>query len=94
MTLIGKKNQMLFMMILAKVTKYLRSGGSRGEEQERGKGDGESEHFCGEKVAFAQAKIGTHSDYQQRSHGTAALPAAPPSFIPTATDRDGQQFLS
>merc|ERR550517_750046 len=33
----------------------LRSGGSRGENQERGKGEGESEHFCGEKVAFAQA---------------------------------------
>merc|ERR550517_1605620 len=33
----------------------LRSGSSRGEKQERGKGDGESEHFWEEKVAFAQA---------------------------------------
>ena len=80
--------------VVMRLTKYLRSGGSRGEKQERDKGGNESEHFFREKVAFAQAKIGTHSDYQQRSHGTAALPAAPPSYIPTATSRDGQQFLS
>ena len=48
---------------------HLRSGGTRDEKQEGRDGKDESEHFW---------KNVTHSDYQQRSHGTVALPPAPP----------------
>ena len=49
-TLVRKK----FKMILAKMNNYLRSGGSRGEKQERSKGEGESEHFGKEKLKRSQ----------------------------------------
>ena len=58
----------------------LRSGSTRNEKQERRDGEDESEHFW---------KNATHSDYQQRSHGTVALPSGATSFIPTtATGRE------
>ena len=59
---------------------HLRSGGTRDEKQEGRDGKDESEHFW---------KNVTHSDYQQRSHGTVALPSGATSFIPTtATGRE------
>ena len=44
-TLVCNFCQNKVVMIFGKVTKYLRSRGSRGKKQERGKGNGESEHF-------------------------------------------------
>ena len=41
--------------LVVKAIKYLRSGGSRGEKQERGKGEGESEHFGEKKLLKSQA---------------------------------------
>merc|ERR1719391_1673555 len=47
----------------------LRSRGSRGKKQERGKGEDESEHFEGkEKLLKSCQDWEVHSDYQQRSH--------------------------
>ena len=48
------------LRLYAKITKYLRSRGSRGKKQKRCNSEDESEHFEAEKVL----KIGTDSDYQ------------------------------
>ena len=71
--------KVLSFMLFEKLTKYLRSRGSRGEEQERGNSEDGSEHFEAEKVL----KIGTDSDYQPAAVSRYSGATSAPTFFYT-----------